>query len=100
MGRTVRLSREQLHWYQHTRLSFEADDRLYQFFEEYPATPEEAFQHAGRSIFGPSILERCKTQEKSPAAVVFVEPAKNIAQLKAWERKQAARVAPPVDEVQ
>lgn len=89
LGRTVRLSREQAYWYETTRRSFEADDRLHQFLEEYPATPEEAFQHAGRSIFSAGTLARLHAQARPPVAIVFVEPAKDVALLQAWERDQA-----------
>jgi hypothetical protein len=87
LGRTVRLTREQLYWYERERAVFEADDNLYKFIEEYPATPEEAFQHAGRTIFKASVLERVAKQERAPIAVVEIQPAREIAQLAAWERE-------------
>lgn len=92
-GRTVRLSKDQLYWYESTKASYEEKGDLYKFYEEYPANDREAFQYAGRSIFSSQTLERLKLYEKPPIVVAYVEPAREIAQLKAWERdreKQAA----------
>jgi hypothetical protein len=99
LGQTVRLSREQLYWYEcEYRAAEEADD-LGRFHEEMPAVPEEAFQHSGRSVFSHNVLERLSRQERTPIAVLHVEPMKDIAQLKAWEREEAKRRAAeaPVD---
>ncbi len=90
LGRTVRLSREQLYWYERERALADERGDLYKFYEEMPATAEDAFQHAGRSIFTPATLERLKTQERPPRAVLHVEPAKDIALLKEWERANAS----------
>lgn len=86
LGQTIRLTPDQRYWYEQTRAAYEADNDLYKFFEEYPATPTEAFQHAGRTVFTPATLERLKAQERSPLAILHVEPAKDIALLKEWER--------------
>ena len=93
LGRTIRLSADQLYWYEQTRAGFEADGRLYEFYEEYPATPEESFQYSGRSIFSAAVLERIRAQERRPVILLRVEPAKDIAQLKAWEREEEAKAA-------
>jgi hypothetical protein len=93
MGATIRLSAAQLYWYEQTRGAYEEKGDLYKFYEEYPANDREAFQYAGRSIFPPNVLERIKQFEQPPRAVVFVEPAKDIAQLRQWEAAQANQVA-------
>lgn len=87
-GRTIRLTREQAYWYESSRLNAEEKGNLYKFYEEYPANDREAFQYAGRSIFPSGVLERVKLQERAPVAVVYIEPAKDIAQLRAYEREQ------------
>ena len=93
-GRTVRLTKEQLVWYQHTRAGFAAKDELYKFLEEYCATPSEAFQYSGgRRIFTDGQLEACRGRERRPTTVLLVEPAKDIAQLKEWERQAVAAEA-------
>lgn len=91
LGKTHRLTKAQLYWYEHMRATFEDDDRLNEFYEEYPATAEEAFQYAGRSVFKPSVLERLRGQERAPIGLVEVMPAADVAQLKAWEREQPSK---------
>lgn len=54
-------------------------------------TPEEAFQHAGVSIFGPHTLSRLKAQERAPIDLLLIEPAKDIALLKQFEREDQKR---------
>lgn len=85
LGRTHRLSAAQAYWYEQTRAQFDEQDDLHKFLEEYPATPEEAFQHAGKSIFSAKVLEALRAQERAPGAMFYVKPASEIAQLKAWE---------------
>lgn len=70
----VELTRDQLYWYERTRETFEEQDRLSDFFEEYAADPESAFQFSGRSIFSTSVLERIQNQLKTPVAVLDVGP--------------------------
>jgi hypothetical protein len=103
LGRTYRLSKEQLYWYESTRRAFDdegagsefAQDgrRLPTFYEEYPATAEEAFQHAGRSIFGRKLLDRLSMSAKTPISIYIVDPLKEIQQLREWERQRATAQA-------
>lgn len=86
LGRTVRLAREHAYWYERTRATFEEIGELFKFYEEYPATPEEAFQHAGRSVFSSTVLSRLATQETTPTGLYAIESAADLAQLRAWER--------------
>lgn len=86
LGETKRLPREQLYWYETTRQAYDDANELYKFHEEFCATPTEAFQHAGRSVFGDKTLARLRGQERIPAALLRVRPAADIAQLKQWER--------------
>lgn len=99
LGTTVRLTREQLYWYEQKRRIFDDETRgaeftseghrVATFYEEYPASPRDAFQHAGQSIFSPKTLERLKSYERTPLGIVDILPAKDVAQLKAWERQMA-----------
>lgn len=95
LGRTIRLSAEQLYWYESTRAAWETEDsievNLHKFLEEYPATPEEAFQYAGRSVFSAATLERLRTYERTPQALLVIEPARDIADLKVAEAAEQAR---------
>jgi hypothetical protein len=92
MGKTHRLRPEQMYWYEVERRAWESEDsldfNLHKFTEEFPATADSAFQHAGRSIFPASVLERVKTYERVPEGMFHVRPARDIATLKAWEREQ------------
>lgn len=106
LGKTVRLTKPQLYWYEQTRRTYDDDAqgpefttdgrRVATFYEEYPASPRDAFQHAGVSIFSQGVLDRLKTQERPPSVILVVEPAKDIALLRAWERQQAAKAAAEV----
>lgn len=44
-------------WYDHTKLSFRGREWL--FYQEYPASPEEAFAKSGRVAFSSDILDDC-----------------------------------------
>lgn len=79
LGKSIRLTKDQLYWYERSRVAAEdAEERkpgsLATFLSEYPATPEEAFQYTGRSIFGLKVRERIKAQARPVAAVLLVEP--------------------------
>lgn len=105
LGPTIRLAREQLYWYEQTRRTFDdehlgseftADGRRVQtFYEEYPASPRDAFQHAGQSIFGVKVLERLKGYERPPVAILDIAPAKDLAMLAAFEREMAKSAETP-----
>ncbi len=90
-GETIRLGRDQLFWWQHTRDEFDARDQLAKFKEEFPATDLEAFQHAGQSVFSARTLDRLTAHAKPPVGMFHVRPARDIATLKAVERAEAAR---------
>ena len=91
LGKTIRLSREQLCWYERTRADFDERNELYKFLEEYPATPAESFQHSGRTIFKPKTLERLKAQERRPQALLHIESRASIALLGEPERQETRR---------
>jgi hypothetical protein len=83
-GRTVRLSREQLYWYETTRRFYETKGLLYKFLKEYPADDQECFQYAGRSVF---TLEQLEAIDRAGSLrplkdVWVVEPALDIAKLR------------------
>lgn len=89
----VRLTKEQLFWYEQKRADFEADDDLATFLSEYPAVPEEAFQFAGRSIFSERQISRIRAASKLLQVVLDVKPAREIVQGARIEAEIAARVA-------
>jgi hypothetical protein len=80
MRRAVTLSREQLYWYEVSKLEFTEKGVLYKFLEEYPATPEEAFQYSGRSIFPLAVQERIKEQARPMLCALEVAPKRELQQ--------------------
>ena len=102
-GKTVRLSRDQLYWYETTRRFYDAKGMLYKFLKEYPADDHECFQYAGRSVFTLEQLEAIdRAGSLRPLLDVWaVEPALEIATLRKDPDKpsadlQKARVVPPL----
>lgn len=75
LGRTVTLTRDQLYWYEGARAAAEEKEDLAHFLAEYPADPEECFQHSGRSIFPLQLRERIKAQARPLAEMLLIEPA-------------------------
>lgn len=90
-GKTIRLSREKLFWWQFTRAEFDARDQLAKFKEEFCATDLESFQHAGQSVFSARTLDRLVANARQPVAILHVRPNREIAQLKQHERIEAGR---------
>jgi len=101
-GRTVRLSRPQLYWYETTRRFYESKGLLYKFLKEYPADDQECFQYAGRSVFTLDQLEQIdRAGSLRPLKDVWaVEPAMEIARLRRDDAApadlRAKRPTPPL----
>src|SRR5262249_35512056 len=95
-GKTVRLTRDQLYWYETTRRFYESKGQLYKFLKEYPADDQECFQYAGRSVF---TLEQLDAIDKAGSLrplkdVWAVEPALEIARLRREDPPPPATGAP------
>jgi hypothetical protein len=88
VGRPCEPTRNQLYWYERQRTLAARNERLHEFLAEYPANPEESFQHSARSIFPLAVQERLRTQARPIADVWRVEPA---AVLRDLDRLGAAR---------
>lgn len=78
MGGPVRLTREQLYWYEHSRNAAIEKDELAKFLEEYPADDEEAFQYSGKSVFDLMVRERIRRHMRPILKVLEVRPAKEL----------------------
>lgn len=75
VGRRVSLSKDQLYWYESTRLYYEAKDDLHTFLEEFGAVDDdECFQFSGKSVFPLSVLQRVQDQMRPIVGVVEVVP--------------------------
>lgn len=67
-GRTIRLSREQMYWWEKTRQGFVDRHTLNEFYKSYPSVPEQSFVHSGQSSFEVEVLEACQQQTRTPVA--------------------------------
>lgn len=67
IGRALMLPRENLYWYEKTRAEYQADGNLNWFLTNFPATPEESFQHSSPSIFPADLLADLR-DHSSPGA--------------------------------
>lgn len=73
-GRTIRLTREQLYWWENEREAYKAKHKLHMFLAEYCADPNEAFQNTGRSVFPFEALHEIRQRLKKPLGYVDVQP--------------------------
>lgn len=78
MKRSVHLTRNQLYWYEHSKLAALEKDELAKFLEEYPADDEEAFQYSGKSVFSLMVRERIRRAMRPLAQVLEIRPAKEL----------------------
>jgi hypothetical protein len=67
-GHSVMLGREQLYWYETTRDEYQKGNNLRFFLTNYPATPEESFQHSTNAPFGVEFLDELRTRARPGAA--------------------------------
>lgn len=91
LGHPVRLTREQLYWYEQTRLDYTEKRKLSKFLEEFAHDPEACFQSSGRSIFGIEDLQYLDSLAKPPIDVWSVNPARELAELRHSELDQIRR---------
>ena len=82
LGRPVRLSKDQLYWYEQTRGDYTRKGMLGKFLEEQAADPEECFQHAGRSIFGIEALQYLDSLAKPMIDCWTVNVARDLAEIR------------------
>lgn len=68
----LELKKEQLAFYQVTRLELEAKSKLEMFYQEFPSTVEEAFQTGLRSVFPITLRSKLRDNLKPPIGVYDV----------------------------
>lgn len=93
LNKPVSLTRDQLFWWEKKRQDFERAGALYQFLEEYPAEPAEAFQFSGRSCFPIHVVERIRAAAKPPLVVCELRPQTPAARLVDDERQRQLAAA-------
>lgn len=69
MGKAIRLSREQLYWWESTREEYRKKGELTFFLTNYAATLEESFQFSGTSIFPYETIEHYRLMTRDPGGV-------------------------------
>lgn len=82
VGTPIRLTPDQLFWYESTRAYYTSKNQLFAFLREFPSNPDECFQYAGRSIFTHEEMEAIDHAAKPLLDVWRVEPSRDIAELK------------------
>lgn len=97
-GRSLKLTKEQVYWYECERAAAEARDEyepgsLSYFLANYPAEPEESFQHSGASIFGPRLLDQLRAFSQPLVAAIEIAPAQELAQLRQLELQERSQHA-------
>lgn len=75
VGHHVMLPRENLYWYEKNREEYRQDNNLNWFLTNWPATPEESFQHSSASVFPPELLAELRdhTSPGEPHEIVRAE---------------------------
>ena len=73
-GHTIRLTKEQLYWWENEREAYKSKQKLHMFLAEYCADPAEAFQNTGRSVFPFEALHEIRQRLKLPLAYVECQP--------------------------
>lgn len=73
VGRTVMLSRQQLYWYETTRTEYQKANNLRYFLTNWPATPEESFQHSSASAFSVELLDELRTRTRAGTPFELVD---------------------------
>lgn len=71
-GRTIRLDREQLYWWEMSYLAAKEKRLLHIYLAEYCADPEEAFTSTSQSVFDNELLYSMRQEAKPLVAVVDV----------------------------
>jgi len=75
VGHPVRLTRNQLYWYETTRDGFESKGQISKFLEEYCSDDEEAFQFSGYGVFSLDDIERIRLHARPLKAVLQITRA-------------------------
>jgi hypothetical protein len=66
-GRTIRLDRDQLFWWETERADYELRGKLAKFLAEYCADPEDSFQNLEGCVFGSELVYRMGLRTKEVA---------------------------------
>ena len=70
VGKTTDLTRDQLFWWEKTRMEYEARRELYKFLAEYASEPDEAFQSTMGGPFPAELIDHMRQKAKLP---IYIE---------------------------
>lgn len=79
MGRTVRLDRDQLFWWETTRAYYAQKGKLSIFLAEYAADDSECFVHTTGSVFPMDALNDMRQKRASLAGLLDIHPKSDAA---------------------
>jgi hypothetical protein len=78
-GGQVKLTKDQLFWYEITRNDYEESGQLSTFLEEYGAADDdECFQFSGKTIFGAPLIQRIQDVARPVAGALEIKPMRDI----------------------
>ena len=72
-GKTVKLSKEQMYFWEFSRREYEAKGKLYVFLQEYASNHLEAFQNASMGMFDENLMLSMRAKQK-PFVAYEVSP--------------------------
>lgn len=71
LGSNWKMDREQMFYYEIEREQAEREDRLAEFLSQMPTTVDEAFQHAGKTLYKVSLIQEYETNARSIIPEVY-----------------------------
>lgn len=74
VGKAVRLTRNQLYWWERTRADYASRKLLFKFLAEYAADDMEAFQNTTRGVFPSEMLDDLRQKANVMPAYVDIKP--------------------------
>lgn len=77
-GRPIKLTRDQLYWWERKRAEYVESNTLNKFLAEYCAKPEEAFQHTTVSVFPSEVLQSLQANARPLIALAEITPRTHL----------------------
>jgi hypothetical protein len=75
----IKITKDQLAWYQREKHDYAHRNLLELFYQEYPSTPEEAFQTGYRSVFSIELRSKVRNECRTPVGVYDINyPTKKL----------------------
>lgn len=71
LGSNWKMDREQMFYYEIEREQAEREDRLAEFLSQMPTTVDEAFQHAGRTLYKVTLIEDYNRRARAKIPEVY-----------------------------